>query len=215
MENATSALRSLFTQDGEGVGSGGTGVNDEGQARGAGSANVAAKTLALPFQFGNAAPAFALGHLVVVQPGLADGDDARVLRGVHEGGFISLGAGAGFIFRVHANAGPQLRLAMRVPFGLCKSGGKLFHRGADGERAGDARSVHGIQHLRQLPCKFGHDKVAVRVGKHESSKKIQPQAGALEAVCLCRATSNALKLKWFAWSALNPGACPKSFQSSF
>jgi len=117
--------------------------------------DLEAKATALPLKLRHAAPALALGQLVVVQPRFAHGHHAR-----QGGGGQQVGHGRllhAFAVRVHAHAGPDVRMRRRQR----PHGGKFLHRGADAQRARDLRGLHGRQHVRQALRQFGEVEMTV------------------------------------------------------
>ena len=101
------------------------------------------------------------GEAVVIEPGLAEPDDARTLR---EGAEVVDEAGRGFTggVRVDADDGEDLRILL----GEGDRAAAAFDRGADAEDAGDAGGGGALEKGGEVVGELGEVEMGVGVGEH-------------------------------------------------
>ena len=165
-------------------------VDNQRHAHLPGGADVGAKALALPFHVGDAAAALALFHLVVVEARFADGHHLGHLRRGHQFGH------AGFVHvlavGVHAGAGPEVVVLGRQRL----HGRKLFHRGADAQRARHPGGGHGGAHAGHVARQFGKSQVAVGIGEHAERNRASEKQAATNASSARQAALSVRAASW-------------------
>ena len=149
-----------FAQDGQRVFRTAAGMDHQRLLRDLRGLDMDTKALALPFQIGNRASALAVFHAVVVQPRLANGHHARQRSALDQVLYRWLG----HIFGVgmHTHGGPEVVMVQRQLVHI----GKLFHGGADAQRARDLGSSHGLADLSEVGTQLWKIQMAVGIGEH-------------------------------------------------
>ena len=166
-------------------------------------ADVRAKALALPAEVA--------GEPVIVEPGLADGDDFRRRASARRARPRS------------APRCPRSRDARRrsrrdsdARARCACTAGQLVHFDGDAQRVRDAVVAHRVEHLRQIVAQLGKIEMAVRIDEHrQESTQWQPTAGVVpDAVDPARSTRPSPTATSCASSASSRGARPGSARSS-
>ena len=159
------AILALFPQDGQRVVGRTARVNDERLATGPRRTDVGAEAVALPLQVGNAAPALAVFHAVVVEAGLSNRHHAGQCGAVQQ--VLHAGFRHALVVGVHAHRAPEVVMGQ----GQGVHALELFHGGADAQGPGDLRLGHGLADGGQLADQFREVEVAVRIGEHGIAKQ--------------------------------------------
>jgi len=153
VHHAPHVARALVAHDGERVRRRCTRVDDERLARSARRANMRAKTFALPVEVTR--------QPVIVEAGLADGDDLRFRgpRNQHVHGRLR----GVLVIGMHADGGVQVVVVARE----CVHERPCVHLHGNAQRMRDAVVAHRLQHLREIVPQLGKVKVTVGIDEHQ------------------------------------------------
>jgi hypothetical protein len=117
---------------------------------------------------------------VVVEPGLADADHARVGGQLHQ--FLEARLAHALVVGVHADRGPQLGVLL----GQRQHLRELLQRGADADGLRHLRRAHLRQQFGELLPELGKAEVAMRVDEHPP-QVVRSSASASTRRCWCPA----------------------------